>query len=130
MPLKAFLTWILIALAETVHGILRVKFLNRRLGARRARQVGVLTGTVLILIIGWFALPWIGPSTVGECVLVGVLWAALMTAFDVGLGRLYFGLSWRRIARDFNPREGGYLGFGMAALLLTPLFVAWLRGIL
>lgn len=52
MLLKAIMIWVVIAFAETLHGILRVKMLNRRLGDRRARRLGVLTGSILILIIG------------------------------------------------------------------------------
>jgi hypothetical protein len=129
MLIKALLAWMVIAAAETVHGILRVKLLNPRFGDRRARRFSVFSGTAIILLIGWFAVPWIGPSTPEECLLVGSLWLGLMVVFDVGIGRLYFRLSWSRIAADFDVRQGGLLGFGMAALFFTPLAVVKLRGL-
>jgi len=52
MILKTLLVWFLIAVAETLHGILRVKYLNPRLGDQRARQFAVITGTIIILLIG------------------------------------------------------------------------------
>lgn len=129
MIAKAVLAWILIAAAETAHGILRVKLLNPRVGDRRARRFSVFTGTALIMLVGWFAVPRIGPSSAHECLLVGSLWLALMVLFDVGLGRLYFHFSWRRIMDDFDVRKGGLLGFGMVALFFTPLAVAKVRGL-
>jgi len=129
MIIKALLGWFVIALAETVHGILRVKLLNRRLGDRRARRVGVFTGSVVILAIGWFAVPWIGPSSTGEGLIVGAIWLILMLSFDIAFGRFYLHFSWKRIAADFDAREGNLLAFGMVFLFLTPLLVARLRGL-
>jgi hypothetical protein len=42
---RAFMIWLLIAVAEVIHGILRVRFLNRRVGDQRARQIGVFSGS-------------------------------------------------------------------------------------
>lgn len=90
MILRALLIWTVLALAETLHGILRIKFLNVRLGDRRARCLGVFTGSAIILIIGWFTVPWIGPSSLVDCLFIGALWLALMLSFDIIFGRLSF----------------------------------------
>jgi hypothetical protein len=127
---KAALIWVTIALAETVHGILRVKFLNRRVGDRRARQLGVASGSVLILAIGWLAVPWIAPRSTQECLAVGALWLLLMLSFDLGLGRFYMRMPWKRVLADFDLRNGGFLGLGMLVLFFTPLLIATLRGLL
>lgn len=76
------------ATPQTLHGILRVKFPNRRLGDHRARQVGVLTGTAIIVLPGWIGVPWIDPSTKVESLLVGILWMGAMLVFDIAFGRL------------------------------------------
>jgi hypothetical protein len=130
MVAKAAIVCVVIALVETLHGILRVRFLNSRLGDHRARQISVFTGSAMILLIGWFTIPWIGPSSLWESLAVGALWLILMLTFDLGLGRLYFGFSWRRLAMDFDVRQGGFLGFGMTVLFLTPLIIATIRGLL
>lgn len=129
MLLKSLLVWLLIAVAETLHGILRVKFLNPRVGDRRARQVGVLTGTIIILLIGWLAVPWINPKTWQESFSVGLIWLGAMLTFDVSFGRLYLRLPWKRIWSDFDMSQGGLLGFGMVALAVTPWVVGRLRGL-
>ncbi len=127
--LRAFAIWLFIAAAEVLHGILRVRFLNRRVGDHRARQIAVFTGSGIILAIAWFSVPWLGPSTTGQMLSVGFLWLALMLAFEIAFGRLVFRASWQRIAADFDFRKGGLLSIGMAVLLFAPLLVAKLRGL-
>lgn len=130
MFLKATIVWIVIAVAETLHGILRVRLLNRRLGDRRARQVAVASGSGIILLLGWLMVPWIGIGSVRQAVAAGALWMVLMLAFDLGLGRFYFRFPWRRLAADFDIRKGGFLGLGMMVLFFTPLIIAKIRGLL
>jgi hypothetical protein len=55
IALRAFLIWLLIAVAEVLHGVLRVCLLNRRVGDHRARQIAVFTGSGIILVIIWFS---------------------------------------------------------------------------
>lgn len=126
---KAIAVLVLIAFAEVLHGILRVRLLNRRVGDRRARQIGVATGSLIILAIAWLTVPWIGVASASQALAVGGLWLVGMLAVDVGFGRYVFHFPWSRILREFDPRQGGFLGFGMLVLLAAPLAVAWLRGL-
>jgi len=128
MILRATLIWLTIAVAEVVHGYLRVKYLNRHVGDRRARQIGVFTGSALIFGIAWWSSLWIGAGTRSQQLFVGLLWLVAMLGFDVVFGRLIFRASWERILGEFDPRRGGLLGFGMAFLFFAPLLVAKLRG--
>ena len=59
---RAFLIWCIIAAAEVTQGILRVRFLNRRVGDHRARQIAVFTGSGIILVIAWFTVPLHGAA--------------------------------------------------------------------
>ncbi|MBA4137883.1 MAG: hypothetical protein C0518_11245 [Opitutus sp.] len=128
MWLKALLVFALIALVETVHGALRVRFLNRPLGNHRARQVGVFTGSALIFLIAWVTAPWLALPTSRAAFAVGGLWLALMLAFEVWVGRVLFHAPWPRILADFDVRRGGWLGFGMVVLALAPWLAAVARG--
>lgn len=119
----------MIAFAEMLNGIWRVKFLNRRVGNRKARQLGLISGILIITAISWLTIPWIDPQSVNACLVIGGIWVILMTAFDCCVGRLIFKMKWKRILRDFNPREGGYMGIAMLFLFLCPLLAAVLRKI-
>jgi hypothetical protein len=130
MLLRAAIVWVIIALAETLHGILRVRFLNRRLGAHRANQIGVLSGSALIMAICWLLVPWITPESVRECLAAGGVWLFLMLIFEFGLGHWYFRRSWQRLVEEFDLRKGGFLGLGMMVLFFAPLIIAEIRDLL
>ncbi len=128
MIFRATLVWLVIAVAETVHGIIRVRLLNRHLGDKRARRVSVLSGSLIIFLIALGTVRWIGVDSSRDCLVIGGLWLVLMLAFDFGLGRFYFGFSWKRLLADLDPRQGGLLGFGMTFLFFAPLLAAGVHG--
>jgi hypothetical protein len=127
MFLRATAGLLLLAAVETLHGIARVRLLNRHVGDRRARQIGVLTGSLLVLGVASLTIGWIGVATTAQALLVGAWWCAGMMAFDLGLGRWVFRMPWSRVLREFNPKEGGFLALGMLVVLLAPALVLALR---
>jgi hypothetical protein len=129
MWLRGVLVWLLIAAAETVHGVLRVAFLQPRLGDLAARQTALVSGALIIVVITTLTIRWIGAVGVRRQMALGALWLALMVAFDLAVGRFVFGYSWERIGTDFNPVAGGYLGMAMLVLLVAPWLAAGLRGL-
>ncbi|MBX3736316.1 MAG: hypothetical protein KF715_06505 [Candidatus Didemnitutus sp.] len=126
---KALAIFALIALAETVHGSLRVRYLNRPLGDLRARQVGVFTGSALILAIAWLTAPWLAAPSAASAWAVGALWFGLMFVFEVWVGRGLFHASWPRVFAEFDLRRGGLLGFGMLVLAAAPWLAGMARGL-
>lgn len=124
---RAFATWFFIAVAETIHGILRRIFILPVLGDLRAHQVGMLVGCLIIFTIAWFCIRWIDARTLSEQLKVGALWMVLMTTFEMSLG-LALGYSQERIFADYNVVEGRLMIFGMMFMLFTPALAAKARG--
>jgi hypothetical protein len=108
---RALVVWVLIALAETLHGNLRVRYLNRLVGDGRARQIGVSTGSTIILAIAW---PWL----------------ERMLAFDITFGRWLFTAPWQRIGAESDLRRGRLLGLKMPFVLFAPPRAAMLCGLI
>lgn len=119
----------LLAAAETLHGIARTVLLAPKVGKALAIKLSVVSGTLLAFGLCYFFVPGIGATGVGQHLGLGVALTLFMAAFDVAIGRLVMRLKWARIWRDFNPRSGNYLSFGLLLLALIPSFVRWLRGI-
>lgn len=123
---RACAIWALIALAETLHGIGRSLFLTPVVGDHVARQLGVFSGSLMILIIAWFSVRWIGATTRPQLLAVGLLWLLLMLGFELGLGRL-MGFSWERLVSDYDPSRGGFMLVGMGVLFFAPWLAARAR---
>lgn len=123
---RALAVWLLIILAETIHGILRGLFLVPVLGDFRSRQIGAVTGSFIILAVAYFCLRWIGATAPPLLLRIGAVWVILTITFEVCLGRAT-GASWERIFSDYRIDQGGLLAFGMVILLLSPWIAHWLR---
>lgn len=119
---------VVLAGAETLHGIARTVLVVPRIGKERAVKLSALTGSILAFAICWFLVPSIGFVGAAEHVFLGLVLAAFMAAFDLTIGKMVLRKPWRKLGADFDPRSGNYLVFGLAFLLLAPLLVSWLRG--
>ena len=125
---RSLAIWLVLICAEVLHGIARGIFLVPHVGEFRSNQIGVLTGSVIILVVALLFVRWIGASRTSTLLTVGVLWLGLTLAFEILFGRFVMGASWERLAADYNVLEGGLLPFGMAILLLSPLIAGKIRG--
>ena len=126
--LRAVGIWLTLVTVESIHGVMRRLFLEPQLGDLPARQVSVFTGAVLIGLVLWFTLKWLGRQSARRWWTLGLLWLAVTLAFEIGLGRAA-GMAWDRIALDFDPRRGGLLAFGMLVILVAPRLLAQRRGL-
>ncbi|MCU0224340.1 MAG: hypothetical protein MUF27_09760 [Acidobacteria bacterium] len=129
LVMRAAAAWALIALVESIHGTLRVLWLQPRVGELRARQIAFVTGSMLIVAVAALTVKWIGARGRRDLLLVGLLWAGLMLLFELVLGRLASGYSWDRIAADYDPRRGGLMAFGLLLVAAAPWLGARLRGV-
>ena len=124
---RAVAVWLALIAAEILHGIARGIFLVPHVGEFRSSQIGVFTGSIIILVIALAFIRWIGASRTSDLLAVGFLWLGLTLAFEILFGRFVVGASWERLAADYNVLKGGLLPFGMLVLLLSPLIAAKLR---
>ncbi len=119
---------IVLAGAETLHGIARTVLLVPRVGKERALKLSIVSGALLAFVVCYLLVPGIGLKTLTGHVYLGLGLALFMAGFDLALGRLLLRRSWSRAFGDFNPATGNYLVFGLALLVTYPALVALLRG--
>ena len=117
---RGFAIWLLIMLIESVHGGLRTLLLAPAVGDFPARQIGVFTGSLLILAVTYLSLGWLRLDTGRLRLAVGTEWAILTLAFEVGLGRLVLGYPWSRLAADYDLVHGGLMGLGLLLVVCAP----------
>ena len=128
MPwLRGITVWFLIILVESVHGTLRQLYLAPLVGDVPARRLAVFTGSVLIFLIAVGTARWLGARSTQAALVVGGMWVLLTLCFEFGLGRVVLGYDWPRIVEDYDLSRGGLMGFGLLAMLLSPLVAARIR---
>jgi hypothetical protein len=130
IPAKALAIWLLIIAAEIIHGVARAVLLVPYVGEFRSNQIGVFTGSLIILGIALVFVRWIGAARPSQLLGIGLLWLGLMVAFEVLFGRFVMGASWERIASDYNVLEGGLMPFGLVVLALSPWIAGKVRGVI
>ncbi len=127
LGVRAFLVWLVIILAETIHGIFRGLFIVPLIGDLPSRQIGVLVGSVLIFIIALIFIRWLKADTFRDLIFVGIIWVILTVTFEIVLGRFVMGAAWERILSDYNISEGGFMIFGLTFMLFSPYLAHRLR---
>jgi hypothetical protein len=123
---RAVAVWLVIMAGESLHGVARVIFIEPLLGRFESRQLAVVTGTALIYGITWLAIGWIGAGGRRTLLAIGFGWLILTLTFEISVGRI-LGLSWTRIASDYDLRQGGFLLFGFVGMAFAPLATKCLR---
>lgn len=126
--LKGFQVWLIIILAETIHGILRNMFLQPLIGDLPARQIGVFIGSFLILIISLIFVERLQAENTYQLLIIGLFWVFLTVCFEFLLGKL-MNFSIERILEDYNLKIGGLMIFGLVFMLFAPLLAKKIRKI-
>ncbi|HEX5360827.1 MAG TPA: hypothetical protein VFW49_07045 [Fluviicoccus sp.] len=121
--LRVLALCLLLASAETLHGIFRAAVLVPRIGKKAALKVSIVTGSLLAFAGCWFVVPGMGLRGNGPLLGLGVTIALFMASFDVILGKLVLKRPWRKAFTDFDPRTGNYLLFGVLLLATFPWLV-------
>jgi hypothetical protein len=106
-----------------LNGNFRVRFLQRKYGTNRAKKISFFIAITIIYTICLYTLPWINPTNLKDCFLIGSIWMLLMLCVDLYFGRYVFRFKWIKIFEDFDLRKGNLLGVGMGLLFLCPAIV-------
>lgn len=124
---QSIAVWFVLILAEILHGIARGVLLVPYVGQFRSNQIGVFTGSAIILAIAIVFARWLGATRPSQSFGIGFLWLVLTLAFELLFGRLVVGASWDRLFSDYNVLQGGLMPLGMIVLVLSPWIAVKVR---
>jgi len=128
--IKIICFYILVASGETLNGIGRTLYLNRRVGAVKAKRISIIPAIILCLIICYFYFPIIGITTDQGLLLLGISLSAFMLFFDFFLGEFVMKAKLSVILDDLNIFKGNLLAVGLILMTFCPLLAIKLRNIL
>ena len=119
---------VVLAGAETLHGIARTVWLVPRIGKERALKLSIVTGSLLAFGVCFALVPGVGLQGLREHFYLGAGLALFMAGFDLAMGKLLLRRSWKKALADFDPSTGNLLIVGLALLVTFPALVSLLRG--
>jgi hypothetical protein len=111
-----------------LNGGLRELLLDPWIGERSGHVVSTILLCLVILLVAWLAILWIGARTDEEALRVGLLWLVLTVVFEFLAGHYLFGNSWEALLADYNLFAGRIWPLVLVADLLAPLLALRLRG--
>lgn len=125
---RAFLVWLLIIFAESVHGALRQIVFAPLIGDFPARRIAFFVGMLLIFLIAYLFIRWIRAGKAKQLFVIGLMWAILTLLFEFGLGLFILAYTPGRILEDYDVSRGGLMGFGLLFMVFVPYLAAHWRG--
>jgi hypothetical protein len=124
---RAFIVWFAILLLAIVNGALREKILNPRLGETSGHIASTLILSILVVIITWLSISWIGPASLREAIIVGSVWLVLTLAFEFLAGHYLFGTSWDKLLADYDLSRARIWPLVLLTTLVSPPVIFWLK---
>jgi hypothetical protein len=121
---RALIVWLLLLMAALANGGFREAVLTPGLGLPVAHVISTLLLSTTIVALTWLLTPWMHLRTVSDGVLVGMVWAGLVLAFEFLAGHFLFGRSWPYLVADYDVSRGR---IWILVPLVTLFAPAWAR---
>jgi hypothetical protein len=124
---KIFCFYVLVASGETLNGIFRTLYLNKRMGIKTAKKASIFSALFLCFLICYFYVPIIGITTDKGLILLGISLSVFMLLFDIILGRFVMKVRLSLIMDELNIFKGNLLCIGLIVMAFCPLLATILR---
>lgn len=121
------MVWFAILLLAIVNGALREKVLNPRPGEASGHIASTLILSILVVIVSWLSISWIGPASLREAIIIGSGWLVLTLAFEFLAGHYLFGTSWEKLLADYDLSRGRIWPLVLLTTLVSPPIIFWLK---
>ena len=128
MLARSVLIWFVLLTLAIANGAVREGLLSPRIGRGAGHVVSTVLLSAVILLVGWVAVPWIGPRSIQESWLIGLTWVALTVAFEFLGGHFLFGRPWTLLFADYNLLAGRIWVMVLIVSLITPVVSYTRRG--
>jgi len=128
MLARSVLIWFVLLTLAIANGAVREGLLSPRIGSGAGHVVSTVLLSAVILLVGWVAVPWIGPHSVQDSWLIGLTWVTLTVAFEFLGGHFLFGRPWTLLFADYNLLAGRIWVMVLIVSLITPVVSYTWRG--
>lgn len=127
LALKSLVVWCLILGLAFSNAALRELVLIPMLGRVRGLVLSGVLLSLLIVLVAYACLPWLGARRVPALIGIGGAWLVLTMAFDLAVGRVQ-GKPGSELLAAYLFRDGNLWPIVLLATASAPYLVARLRG--
>jgi hypothetical protein len=128
--LKSTAIWISFIPVAMINGLFREKCLVPLFGMSIALPLSGISCALLFFLLAYISLPWLGPLTRNQSLLIGLFWLVMTVLFEFFFGRLVALKSWKELWQAYNISSGNLWILVLAVITASPLLVAKLRGLM
>ena len=126
MLVKSLLVWMALLTLAVLNGAFRETLLTPRFGAYTSHVVSTFMLCMLILLVTFVSLRWIGPPDLAAAWTIGLTWLALTLAFEFLAGHYLFGSPWSKLLADYDVLKGRVWALVLVTTAAAPaLMAAW-----
>ena len=125
--LKTLAIWVGILLLAALNGALRELILIPQFGTATSFILSGVLLSVLIFVVTYLSLPWLGARRSTELVGIGLGWLALTIVFEFSFGLLQ-GESWQVLLEAYMFKGGNIWPAVLVVTVLAPWLAAKFRG--
>ena len=125
---RAAVIWLLIAVLAVVNGLLRESVLVPLLGHALALPLSGLSLSLIVIVVTYLSIPFLGDGSVLGYWLIGVQWVVMTLAFEFLFGHFVVGTSWSALLETFNLAKGDLFSLVLLVSLCSPYLLARFRG--
>lgn len=125
--LKSLLVWLAILMLAIINGVLREIVLVPWLGSAAGLALSGVLLSVLIVVISYAVLPWLGVRQIRGLLSLGLIWLGLTLVFEFAFG-LWQGKPWSVLLEAYTFKDGNLWSLVLLVTMLSPCIAARLRG--
>ena len=126
---KSIGIWMVIVIAAIINGATREKLIEPLIGSGLSLPLSGITLSVLILMITYFTIPFIGEVKTEVYFIIGLLWVVLTLAFEYLFGHYVADKPWHEINQVFNILKGDLFIFVLIVSAASPYVAAKIKGL-
>jgi hypothetical protein len=106
MLMRALAVWFGLLLLAFANGALREIALVPSVGDTIGHAISSVTLSAAIVLLAWFTIAWMHPTSTADAWSIGILWLALTLAFEFLAGHYLFGTPWNNLLADYDVLAG------------------------
>ena len=129
MLARTVVVWFILLAIAVANGFVRESFITPRTGRGLAHAISTVMLSILIVVVGWAATPWVGPTSLQDAWLIGTIWLVLTLAFEFLAGHFVFGRTWQELFADYNLAAGKIWLMVLVVTLMTPVLAFTRQGL-